>query len=181
MKMNKTLAILIVSTTALGMAACSSTRTQRAPGEQVDDAARLTSVKSALAAESAETAADVNVDVNRGEVKLSGFVDNANDRSRAAEVARGVDGVKSVQNDIEIGSDSSAGEVSDDSVLTAKVKTALIDSPDTKAHDIKVETRGGVVQLSGFVATQAQKDAATKVAQGVTGVKAVNNGLGIKH
>ena len=75
----------------------------------------------------------------------------------------------------------SAGEVIDDSVLTAKVKAALIDDESTKAGDIKVETRGGVVQLSGFVSNQAQKDAATKVAQGVTGVKAVNNGLGIKQ
>ena len=38
-----------------------------------------------------------------------------------------------------------------------------------------------MVQLSGFVSNQAQKDAATKVAQSVTGVKAVNNGLGIKQ
>ena len=180
MKMSNTLAILIVSTTALGMAACSSTRTQRAPGEQVDDAALLTSVKSALAAESAETAADVNVDVNRGEVKLSGFVDNANDRSRAAEVARGVDGVKSVQNDIAIGSDSSAGEVIDDSVLTAKVKTALIASPDTKAHQINVETKEGIVQLSGFVDSNAAKTAATTVAKSVTGVKDVKNELSVK-
>ena len=53
--MNKTLAVLIVGTAVLGTAACSSTRTQRAPGEQVDDAALLTSVKSALAADSAST------------------------------------------------------------------------------------------------------------------------------
>ena len=47
--MNKTLVALIAGTAMFGMAACSSTRTQRAPGEQVDDAALLTSVKSALA------------------------------------------------------------------------------------------------------------------------------------
>ncbi len=180
MKMNETLAILLVSTAVLGTTACSSTRTQRAPGEQIDDAALLTSVKSALAAESAETAADVNVDVNRGQVKLSGFVDNANDRSRAVEVARGVDGVKSVQNDIAIGGSSSAGEVIDDSILTAKVKTALIASPDTKAHQINVETKDGVVQLSGFVDTNAAKSAATTVAKSVTGVKDVKNELSVK-
>ena len=178
--MNKTLAVLIVGTAVLGTAACSSTRTQRAPGEQVDDAALLTSVKSALAADSASTAADVNVDVYRGDVKLSGFVDNANDRSRAVEVARGVDGVKSVQNDIAIGESSSAGEVIDDSVVTAKVKTALIASPDTKAHQINVETKDGVVQLSGFVDTSAAKSAATTVARSVTGVKDVKNELSVK-
>ena len=138
--MNKTLAVLIMSTAVLGTAACSSTRTQRAPGEQVDDAALLTSVKSALAADSTANAADVNVDVNRGEVKLSGFVDSASHKARAAEVARDVDGVKSVQNDIAVGESSTAGEVIDDSVLTAKVKTALIandadqGSPDQRGN-----------------------------------------------
>ena len=48
--MNKTLVALIASSAVLSMAACSATRTQRAPGEQVDDAALPTSVKSALVA-----------------------------------------------------------------------------------------------------------------------------------
>jgi len=113
-------------------------------------------------------------------VKLSGFVDNANDRSRAVAAARSVDGVKSVQNDIAIGSSSSAGEVIDDSILTAKVKTALIASPDTKAHQINVETKDGVVQLSGFVDSNTAKSAATTVAKSVTGVKDVNNELSVK-
>jgi hyperosmotically inducible protein len=71
----------------------------------------------------------------------------------------------------------SAGEVIDDSVLTAKVKAALIDDPVTKAGQINVETYRGVVQLGGFVDTSASKSQATKVAQGVTGVKEVRNDL----
>ena len=75
--MNKTLVALIAGTALLGTAACSSTRTQRAPGEQVDDAALLTSVKSALAADPVTEAGEINVDVNRGTVKLAGFVDTS--------------------------------------------------------------------------------------------------------
>ncbi len=71
----------------------------------------------------------------------------------------------------------SAGEVIDDSALTAKVKTALIADPVTKAHEINVETYRGVVQLSGFVATPAEKSKATEVARGVSGVKEVRNDL----
>ena len=178
--MNKTLAVLIVGVAALGTAACSSTRTQRAPGEQVDDAALLTSVKSALAAESAEAAADVNVDVYRGEVKLSGFVDNENDRAQAVAAARGVEGVKSVKNDIAIGESSSAGEVIDDSVLTAKVKTALVSDKTVNALDVNVETNMGVVQLAGFADTREQIAQASEVARGVDGVKAVKNDLRLK-
>lgn len=71
----------------------------------------------------------------------------------------------------------SAGEVIDDSVLTAKVKAGLIDDPVTKAGQINVETYRGVVQLGGFVDNSQQKTEATKVASSVTGVKEVRNDL----
>ncbi len=71
----------------------------------------------------------------------------------------------------------SAGEVIDDSVLTSKVKVALIDDPTTKAGQINVETYRGVVQLGGFVDNAQQKSQATKVARSVTGVKEVRNDL----
>ena len=75
----------------------------------------------------------------------------------------------------------SAGEVIDDSVLTSKVKVALIDDPVTKAGQINVETYRGVVQLGGFVDNAQQKDQATKVARSVTGVKEVRNDLEIRQ
>jgi hyperosmotically inducible protein len=71
----------------------------------------------------------------------------------------------------------SAGEVFDDSVLTSKVKVALIDDPVTKAGQINVETYRGVVELGGFVDNTQQKEQATKVARSVTGVKEVRNDL----
>ena len=71
----------------------------------------------------------------------------------------------------------SAGEVVDDSVLTAKVKTALVTDPVTKARQIDVETYRGVVQLGGFVDSQEQKARAAELARGVTGVQDVRNDL----
>jgi len=71
----------------------------------------------------------------------------------------------------------SAGEVIDDSVLTSKVKVALIDDPVTKAGQINVETFRGVVQLGGFVDNARIKEQATKVARSVTGVREVRNDL----
>ena len=83
--MNKTLVALIASGAVLSMAACSATRTQRAPGEQVDDAALLTSVKSALSSDPVTEAGEINVDVNRGVVKLAGFVDTSKEKSKAGK------------------------------------------------------------------------------------------------
>ena len=179
--MNKTLVALIASCAMLSMAACSSTRTQRAPGEQVDDATLLTNVKSALVTNKVTDAGEINVDVNRGTVKLAGFVDTEKEKAAAGEVARKVDGVQTVQNDIAVHKQNeSTGDYIDDSVLTAKVKTALIESPETKAHQINVETDHGVVQLSGFVDNAAAKSAATNVAKSVSGVKDVKNELSVK-
>lgn len=75
----------------------------------------------------------------------------------------------------------SAGEYFDDSVLTTKVKAALVEDPVTKAHQIGVETYRGTVQLSGFVDTKEERAKATTVARSVTGVTEVRNDLEIKQ
>lgn len=76
---------------------------------------------------------------------------------------------------------SSVGNVIDDSVITTKVKTALMADSDIKGTDISVETNKGEVMLSGFVDSQAQIDKALKVANAVEGVKRVDNKMTIKQ
>ena len=72
------------------------------------------------------------------------------------------------------------GEYVDDSVITAKVKTAIFNDSSLKVNEINVETFKGVVQLSGFVRSQADVDKAVQVARGVAGVKSVKNDMRIK-
>jgi len=72
------------------------------------------------------------------------------------------------------------GEYVDDSVVTAKVKTAIFEQPNLKSAEINVETFKGVVQLSGFVASQANADSAVMVAKNVAGVKSVKNDMRVK-
>ena len=72
------------------------------------------------------------------------------------------------------------GEYVDDSVITAKVKSAILADSTLKVNEINVETFKGVVQLSGFVRSQADIDKAVQVARGVTGVKSVKNDMRIK-
>lgn len=67
-----------------------------------------------------------------------------------------------------------------DATLTASVKSALIGNDATKARQINVETRGGVVQLSGFVDSAAAKSAAETTASNVEGVTRVENKLLIR-
>lgn len=68
----------------------------------------------------------------------------------------------------------------DDTVITASVKSALLANPEIKSFDLKVETRKGEVQLSGFVDSQAQIDQASSVARGIAGVEKVLNNVAIK-
>ena len=72
------------------------------------------------------------------------------------------------------------GEYIDDSVLTTKVKAAVFNEPSLKSTEINVETFKGVVQLSGFVRSQADINKAAEVARSVSGVKSVKNDMRIK-
>jgi len=74
----------------------------------------------------------------------------------------------------------SPGEYVDDSVITSRVKTRLIQDQALKAFDIGVETFRGDVLLSGFVDTKDQIDRAVTVAKQVPGVKSVRNSLVVK-
>jgi len=73
-----------------------------------------------------------------------------------------------------------AGEVVDDSVVTAKVKAKLVDDPVTKAYQINVETFKGTVQLSGFVDSAEAVSRAGRLAKDVGGVKDVKNSLQVR-
>ena len=72
------------------------------------------------------------------------------------------------------------GEYVDDTVITTKVKAAILDDPTLKSTEINVETFKGVVQLSGFVRSQADINHAVVVAQNVHGVKSVKNDMRLK-
>ena len=74
----------------------------------------------------------------------------------------------------------STGQYMDDSVITTKVKTAIFNEPDLKSLEINVETFKGVVQLSGFVSSQAAINKAVQVTRSVGGVKSVKNDMRIK-
>ncbi|HUG24146.1 BON domain-containing protein [Piscinibacter sp.] len=72
------------------------------------------------------------------------------------------------------------GEYIDDSVITAKVKTAVFNDPALKSAEINVETFKGKVQLSGYVGSQSDIDKAVVLARGVNGVTSVANDMRLK-
>jgi hyperosmotically inducible periplasmic protein len=190
---NRFAALAIVLVSGAFVAGCGKSDEKAAPpatpqteskttvGTEIDDAAITTKVKSALMADADVKGSDIKVETNKGVAQLSGFVDNQGQMDRAIAVTKGVEGVKSVDNKMNVKTtETTVGEKIDDSIITTKVKAALMGESGIKSSDIGVVTRDGQVQLSGFVENQTQIDRATEVAKGVEGVKNVLNEMSIK-
>ena len=149
--------------------------------EQLDDSAITAKVKAALIGDPVTKAHSTDVEVYKGRVQLNGFVNSDPERKQAVVVARGVKGVIAVDNNLEIkGAKRTAGVTVDDATLTGKVKAALAKDDRTKAHQINVESRNGIVQLAGFVSTKAEVLSANDVARSVAGVASVDNQIAVK-
>jgi hyperosmotically inducible protein len=131
----------------------------------------------------------IHPETTNGVVHLTGTVDSTIDRDLAGELAKGIDGVTSVKNDLVVkagssqaaskssGSTRSFGEYVDDATTTAMVKTKLLADPNVKGLKIGVETSGDVVTLTGKVGSAEQKQLAEKLAKNTSDVKSVKNQL----
>ena len=99
-KKSKIVLFFLLVSLVVAFAACGSTDTRRSTGEYVDDTVITTKVKSQLAADDFLKSFQINVDTHEGIVQLSGFVDSQEAVNKAVSIARGVQGVTSVKNDL---------------------------------------------------------------------------------
>jgi osmotically-inducible protein OsmY len=103
MMRNFTKAVLIAAVLgSTAMAGCTSTATKQSTGEVVDDGVVTAKLKAKLIEDPVTKAYQINVDTFKGTVQLSGFVDSAEARSRATQLAKDTDGVKGVKNSLQI-------------------------------------------------------------------------------
>jgi hyperosmotically inducible protein len=157
-------------------------RYNRSTGEYIDDSSIDSRVKDALNQNPEYKFEGVNVTSFKGNVQLSGFVDTYSQKYTASDIAKQVQGVKDVENDITVKSDSESatGESADDKSLIASVDAALSSNPDYKFEEVNVIAFKGTVQLSGFVNTADQKTKAGEIAKQVQGVQDVVNNITVK-
>lgn len=184
------LLVLIVSVAGvLSFTGCNKTQedasksaTGTTVGTEIDDSIITAKVKSKLLADSDIKGFDLKVETHKGDVQLSGFVDNQAQIDRAIMITRSLEGVKNVDNRVSLKSNSvtTMGIKVDDSIVTSKVKSSFLADPDIKSLDIAVVTHNGEVQLSGFVNNQTQIDRAIDVARRTEGVHNVINELRVK-
>lgn len=116
--------------------------------------------------------AHVNINSYNRQVLLTGEVPTAQDKQNVEQIVSKVDNVRSIVNEIAVLGNSTIGQRSSDSLLTAKVKAGLVDAKDLFAGAFKVVTERGTTYLMGRV-SQREADRATEVARGVGGVQKV--------
>jgi len=103
MMRNYTRALLLAAVMgSAAVAGCTSTGTKESTGQAIDDSVVTAKLKAKLIGDPVTKAHQINVDTFKGTVQLSGFVDSAEARSRAAQLAKETDGVKDVKNSLQI-------------------------------------------------------------------------------
>lgn len=153
--------------------------------QRFDDATLTATVKSKLLWNRSTEGLDIDVDTQNGVVSLSGEAQSAEAKELAGRLADNTDGVRKVVNNLKVnGTPSTAAKVQDsadqagaaitDAWITSKVKSSYLYSRNLDGLDISVETKGGLVTLSGVVNTPAEKDLAIEMANNIRGVRSVN-------
>jgi hyperosmotically inducible protein len=138
--------------------------------------------KIALFADERVKGTQVNVETKKGIVMLRGKVDTAEAKGAAEEIAKTVDGVKGVKNELQVVAPGKRKVVSDtDDAITTQVKRQLNLDKTLKKADIDVKTNAGVVSLTGEVNNLMTSAKASAVVWQVPGVKSVKNDLTLKE
>lgn len=105
-------------------------------------------------------------------VLLTGEVANAAAREEAERVVRGIENVRGVYNELQVGTVSALSARTNDSFITSKVKARFVDGQRFNPVHVKVITEAGVVYLMGIV-NRAEGEAATDLARTTSGVQKV--------
>lgn len=157
-----------------------TTTDPRTLGTQIDDATITAKIKLKLIKDPITKARKIDVDTVNGVVTLTGVVENEKEIKRAIEIAKSVEGVRKVVNNLKIGGRTIGSYISDKEITT-KIKLKLIEDPELKAFSIDVDTVNGIVTLTGVVKNKTQKIKAIEHAKSVPGVIKVIDNLQISE
>lgn len=171
---------ILAALASLAVAFALPAHADKSVGNVVDDSTISATIKASLLDNRNTHSMKINVDTFKGVVQLSGFVASQAEKDAAGKIAKETSGVKEVHNSLGVHDATSVGTKLDDSILTAKVKSALLDADKVSSGPINVVSEGGTVQLAGFVPSAGMIERAGKVAAGVPGVKKVDNQLLVK-
>jgi hyperosmotically inducible protein len=149
-------------------------------GQTMKDSWITTKTKLALTTDGRTKARHISIETQGAAVMLRGKVSSAEERAAAEEIARGISGVASVNNALQIVPDDQRKTVDakDDGIETA-IRERLMNDAQLKSAGIKIRSDNSVVTLRGKVTDPKAKSHASDVVRGVPGVRAVRNELAL--
>ncbi len=172
-------ALVVGATLIMGPAVAADKVTEKTP---INDTWVTAKTKIALAADGRVKGRQIEVETMQGVVTLRGKVDSDAAKQAAHDIAKGLDGVKTVKNELQVVAPAKREMVEEkDDAITARVKEHFAKDEHLKNADIAVQTNAGVVSLTGEVKDITTSAHASWTAWFVSGVKSVKNDLTVKE
>ena len=178
--------LLLVSSIAIAISSSGGAFAAASTSQEVINARQESQIWTTYALSPYLRANDLAVSVENGKATLTGKVAEDVSKDLATEIAKGVSGIKTVDNQIMVQADyaptvsssiRSYGEVIEDATITSAVKSKLLWSNHTSSLDINVDTQRGKVTLTGTADSPVAKDLAGRLAMNTRGVTSINNKL----
>jgi hyperosmotically inducible protein len=181
--------LLLATAVTAAIAGTSGAFANVAPSQEVIDARQESQIWTTYALSPYLRANDLKVAVHEGKATLTGNVAEDVNKDLAKQIALGVEGIKSVDNKIEVNADykppaQSAergyGEKVDDATITSTIKSKLLWSRYADGFSANVDTTRGKVKLTGTAESKDAREFAGRLAMNTHGVSAVNNLLTVE-
>ena len=148
----------------------------------INDTWLTAKTKIALFADARVKGSEINVETTQGVVMIRGKVDSDAAKQAAEDIAKKLDGVKTVKNDLQVIAPSKREAIDDkDEVITIRVNEQIAKDAYLKKAGVHAQTNAGVVSLSGEVQDFMTSAQASWIAWQVPGVKSVKNDLTVKE
>jgi hyperosmotically inducible protein len=148
----------------------------------INDTWLTAKTKIALFADPRIKGSEINVETSQGSVIIRGKVDSDAAKQAAEGIAKGIDGVKSVKNELQVVAPAKREAIDDkDDAITTRVNEQIAKDSSLKNAGIHAQTNAGVVSLSGEVSSLMTSAQASWTAWQVPGVKSVKNDLTVKE
>jgi osmotically-inducible protein OsmY len=168
----------VVTGTAVKVATVS--QEDRSIGEFVDDAIIKTVIKNTYFDQSENLFFNIDVEVSQGRVLLTGTVENIDLKIEATRIAWGVNGVKTVINEIQISNSDSILNFADDLIISTKILGKLMLNEEINSLNYNIETVNRLVYIIGIAQTKKERDLVLSIARDVYGVEEVVDYINIK-
>ena len=152
---------------------------ERQTDRMMDDATITSRINTEMVKDDLVKAHQIDVDTVEGHVTLTGVVKTRQESQRAVKIAKSVPGVKSVNNNLQIG-EKTWSESFNDKWLGSKIKSKLIAEPEIRSLNIDVDVEKGIVTLTGIVGDRYQKKRAIELARATEGTVRVIDNLKVK-